>query len=387
MRFILLVHLIFCFLFSSCQGKKINFDAATKLPQVPFPAGQDKKWVAIRDLAAYKDDVVCDTLYSIYLSIDTSLRGHGEYYDVIFNTLVTINTEKSARTVEKIYSIKQPDFIFQSTLINLTNLTHYDKLFPGILNSLKPKLMDAHWVLKILEKGIAEKKITNEQLISWLPQLGSFYQYTKQQRNIPVPREGLILNIYYWISNPILARCLGPIRDNEAAKNILFELFNDSKNAISKDEKRLSWEAFKALDTLITDESYLTVLCKDVIFRKEVYSYLRSVNRRHLFPRTLNNQQSLSEMMAVSGRNLRVHDTDWPDEITYIGTKEVNNQHYYFYWLCWWKDCKSNSVVIVGPQPGDKNIFDDNPKLKGVSVSENARKEELNVIISNYAIE
>lgn len=92
-------------------------------------------------------------------------------------------------------------------------------------------------------------------------------------------------------------------------------------------------------------------------------------------------------MIAVSPRNLRRHDTNSPDKVTYAGMKEINKEFYYFYWICWWKDCKSNSLSVVGPQPYDETKFNDNPKLKGESISENVEENKLKSIIDNFKIE
>lgn len=387
MRHIFLTLSFFSFLFASCQTKTINFDDALKSQQTTFPSGQDKKWKAIKSLEIYKDNFVCDSLLNIYMSIDTSKRGFGMYYDVIFNTLVSINTTKSAQTIEKIYSTKLPKFLSQTAITNLSSHSQYYLLFPGILNSLKPDLMNAHWILKLLEKGISQNRISKSNLETYLPKLESFYSYTKVQRDEPAPKEGLILNIYYWISNPLLARCLTPINNNKIARKILTELFNDSKKAQSSNEKELSWEAFKALDTTLQSDAYFSILCKDLTFRQKVYDYLNEKNKLSLFPVAFNSQQSLSEMICVSSRNLRRHDTNKPDNISFIGTKEINNEFYYFYWICWWDNCKSNSVVVVGPQPFDKAKFNENPKLKGESIKENIEKKDLQITITNFKVE
>lgn len=369
---------------NSCSSQNIDFETATNSKQVAFPAGKDKKWKTLKELSKYKEDNVCDSLYKIYNSIDTSIKGYGEYYDVIFYSLVEINTQKSAETIGKIYQTNQPKFIFQSSLINLSNLTYYEKLFPGILNNLKPNLMNAHIILELLLKGIKENKISNEQLISFLPTLERFYEYSKVQRDLPMSNDGYILNIYYWISNPVLAKCLKPINNNEKANKILNEILDFSINASSKDEKRNSWEAYKALDKVENTKSYLSNLCKDIIYRKQVFEYLTEKNEIGNFPKEFSNQISLSEMVSVSSSNLRIHDTNWPESVSYCGTKQINSENYYFYQICWWKDCSSNSFVVVGPQPNDKSKFEINPKLKGVTVKEKIDKKDIPEIIKNY---
>jgi hypothetical protein len=147
---------------------KISFINAK---QTSFPSGDDKKWQAIKKLENDKANYVCDSLYSIYLSIDTSIKGFGRYYDVIFNVLLDSNTEKSAKTIEKIFSTKQPKFLSQSTYVrisgslpsipflsfaSLSTHSNYELFFPGILNSLEKDFMDAEWILKLLDKGIRE---------------------------------------------------------------------------------------------------------------------------------------------------------------------------------------------------------------------------------------
>jgi hypothetical protein len=372
---------------SSCSSQQIDFKTAVDSKQVTFPAGKDKKWKAIKELSKFKEDNVCDSLFKIYHSIDTTTRGFGEYYDAIFYSLVEINTQKSAETIGKIYETKQPKFIFQSALINLSNLSHYEKLFPGILNNLEPNLMNAHFILNILLKGIRENKISNEQLISFLPALESFYDYSKVQRDLPVAKDGYILNIYYWISGPVLAKCLQPVNTNEKAAKILTDMLYFSVKANTKEEKRNSWEAYKALDKEENTNNYLSNLCRDIVYRKEVFDYLTGRDKMKKFPAEFNNQIALSEMIAVSGRNVRLHDTNAPETVSYCGTKQINAENYYFYQICWWKDCASNSLVVVGPQPGDKSKFDSNPKLKGETVKEKIDKKDIAEIIKNYKVE
>ena len=384
MRQIILIFFLSSFFFASCQTNNINFKDAVESQQTVFPNGQDKKWKAIKDLVVYKDDVVCDTLFSIYMSIDTSKRGFGMYYDVIFNTLVNINTPKSAKTIEKIYSTRLPKFLSQTSIINLGSHRNYELLFPGVLNSLEPDLMNSRWMLELLNKGLKQNKISKSQLENYLPILDKFYQYTKTQRDKPEPKEGLILNIYYWISNPKLSKCLAFINDNSSAKKILIELFDDSKEAKTIEEKELSWETYKAIDSSSYDNEFLTTICKDIEYRKEVYTYFKDKNKLNLFPTAYKNQQSLCEMICVSSRNLRRHDTNKPSKISYIGEREINSGFYYFYWICWWDNCESNSVVVVGPQPIDKTNFNDNPKLKGESIKENVNKSELQKTITEF---
>lgn len=373
--------------FNSCSSQNIDFKNAVSSKQVSFPAGKDKKWTAIKELAKFKDDFVCDTLFSVYNSIDTSIKGYGEYYDVIFSSLVEINTQKSAETIGKIYQTKQPKFIFQSSLTNLSRLRYYEKLFPGLLNNLKPNLMNAHFILDILFRGIKNNKISNEQLTTYLPILEDFYNYSKVQRDTPVSKDGYILNIYYWISNPVLAKCLHPVNQNTTAKKILEDIFQFSKNAKTKDEMKNSWEAFQALNKTDNTDDYLSKLGKDIRYRKEIFEYLMSKNELSNFPSELNNQIALSEMICVSNRNLRIHDTNWPDTLNYCGTRQINNENYYFYQICWWKDCSSNSLVVVGPQPTDKTKFEINPRIKGEIVKEKVDKKEIPEIIKNYKIE
>jgi hypothetical protein len=384
MRQIILIFLLSPFFVASCQTSNINFKDAIESQQTVFPNGQDKKWKAIKDLGVYKDDVVCDTLFSIYMSIDTSKRGFGMYYDVIFNTLVNINTPKSAKTIEKIYTTKLPKFLSQSSIINLGSHKNYELLFPGILRTLEPDILNSRWILELLYKGLSQNKISKSQLESYLPLLSKFYQYTKAQRDKPEPKDGLILNIYYWVSNPKLSKCLAFINDNSSAKNILLELFNDSKDAKTIQEKELSWETYKALDSTFYDYDFLTTICRDIEYRNEVYIYFKDKNKLNLFPTEHKNQQSLCEMICVSSRNLRRHDTNKPGKISYIGVRKINSELYYFYWICWRDNCESNSVVVVGPQPIDKTNFNDNPKLKGESIKEKVNKSELQKTIAEF---
>jgi hypothetical protein len=387
MRLIFFIFLFFSILSTSCSSQNIDFKTASNSKQVSFPAGKDKKCKALKELSKYKEDNVCDSLYKIYNSIDTTIKGYGEYYDVIFYSLVEINTQKSAETIGKIYQTNQPKFVFQSSLINLSNLKYYEKLFPGILNNLKPNLMNAHFILEILLKGIKENKISKDKLILFLPTLESFYEYSKLQRDLPISKDGYILNIYYWISNPVLAKCLNSINNNEKANKILNEILDFSNKASTKEEKKISWEAYKALNKVENTNNYLSNLCKDIVYRKEVFEYLTEKNKIKNFPNELNNQISLSEMISVSGRNLRLHDTNWPENVSYSGTKQINSENYYFYQICWWKDCKSNSIVVVGLQPSDKTKFESDPKMKGEIVKENIDKKDIPEIIKNYKLE
>jgi len=372
---------------TSCSSQNIDFKTATTSKQVPFPAGNDKKWKTLKELSKFKNDNVCDSLFKIYNSIDTTIRGYGEYYDVIFYSLGEINTKRSAETIGRIYQTNQPKFIFQSSLISLSNLQYYEAIFPGILNNLKPNLMNAHFILDILLKGIKANRISNEQLKSFLPILEDFYEYARMQRDSPVSKGGYILNIYYWTSSPILAKCLQPISTDEKAKGILNDIFNFSIKANSKEEKQNSWQAYKALNKIENTDNYLSNLCKDIFYRKEVFEYLRDNDKIENFPLEFNNQISLSEMISVSDRNLRLHDTNWPESASYCGTKQINAENYYFYQICWGKDCTNNSIVVVGPQPGDRTKFEDNPKIKGETVKEGVDKNEIAEIIRNYKTE
>ncbi|WP_276975777.1 hypothetical protein [Flavobacterium filum] len=396
MKNILLIQLMFSFLLCSCQTNNINVDEAIHARQSSFPSGQDKKWQAIKKLEISKEDYVCDSLYKIYLSIDTSIKGFGSYYDVIFNVLMEINSEKSAKTIEKIFSTKHPRFLSQSTYVRLSGAMsnslfsgfpshkNYELYFPGILNGLENDFMNAEWIIKLLDKGLNERKISKEQLVSYLPVLESFYRYTKIERDKPRPKDGIILDIYYWITNQELAKCLKTVNDNPVANNILLELFRDAKNANTTAEKELSWEAYKALDSIPFDNDYLMTICKDIGYRKKIYDYFTGINKFNFFPAAFRNQQSLCEMICVSPRNLRRHDTNKPSSVSYIGMKEIDNGLYYFYWICWWSTCESNSVVVVGPQPLDNTKFDYSPKLKGESIKENVAKSELQKIIAEY---
>jgi hypothetical protein len=387
MRRFFLIPCLFLFQHSSCQPANINFTDAIQAEQKVFPNSQDKKWNAIKALENYKADFVCDSLFSIYMSIDTAKRGFSSYYDVLFNTLVNINTPKSASIIEKIYSTKRPVFLFQSTISNLSNHRYYEKLFPGILHALEPDIMNAHLILELLEKGIVENKIAKSDVASYLPKLKSFYTYSKIQRDIPAPKEGLILNIYYWISSPVLARCLAPIKNDKAASVILTELLNDNKQLRTQEEKRLFWQAYKVIDSPIQSDMSLSSLCKERLFRHNAYQFLKEKNKLDYFPKEYNTQEALSEMLCVSSQNLRRHDTNKPHSTSYIGSKIINDEHYYFYWVCWWANCESNSIVVVGPQPLDKSKFNDTPKLKGENVKEQVDKTQLQKAIAEYQLQ
>jgi hypothetical protein len=353
---------------------------------MPFPGREDEKWNAIKSLETNKQEATCDALYQIYLSIDTSIKGFGGYYDVIFNALIKIDTEKSAKTIGTIYAIRPPQILSQSTIISLSNLSAYELVFPGILNSLKSNLMNAHWVLKLLNKGIHEQKISTSQMISFLPTLELFYKYTKEVK-ISRPQDGLILDTYYWISNAELARSLQPIKANPTARKILTELFQEAKKAGSPEEKMLSWEAFKALDTTLQSGEYLEMLGKDIDYRKKIFTHFKNNDKLRELPESINNQQALSEMISVSPANLRRHDTNGPKNVYFAGMKEVNKEYYYFYRICWWEDCKSNSLVVVGPQPLDKTKFNENPRLSGESIGENVEADKIAAIIENFKIQ
>jgi hypothetical protein len=255
MRQTIFIICVFSFLLSTCQTKKSSYDELLKLPQVPFPAGQDKKWKAIKSLSDSKDSKAPDILYQVYLSIDTTLKGHVEYNDAIFNTLIDINTEKSAATIGKIYANKPPDHLSQSVLTSLNQLTHYEKLFPSILNNLKPNIINAVWILELLRKGIEEKKISKQETESYLPVLEDFYNYSKTN------------STYFEICSPVLIKCLSGLTDNQTANKMLTELLETNVS-----NYKISWPAFIALKGSVIPASYLNQLCRNRNYRLDVYN-------------------------------------------------------------------------------------------------------------------
>lgn len=368
MRQTIFIFCIFSFLLSSCQTKKSNYDELLKLPQVPFPAGQDKKWKAIKSLSDSKDSKAPDVLYQVYLSIDTTLKGHVEYNDAIFNTLIDINTEKSAATIGEIYANRPPDHLSQSVLTSLTQLNHYEKLFPSILKNLKPDIINAVWIIELLRKGIEEKKVSKQELESYLPILEDFYAYSKNN------------STYFEICSPVLIKCLTALPGNQAANKILAEML-ESNTA----NYEISWTAFKALKGSIVPVNYLNRLCQNKNYRLDAYNYLNEINKVELFPKDFLNQESLSECISVSSRELRHHDTEAPYSIKYAGTKTLSKGNYYFYILCWHEsNCNKNSLVVTGPQPIDKSQFNQTPSYKGELVAEDLKELEVKAAIEKF---
>jgi hypothetical protein len=368
MRQIVFIICTFSFLFSACQTKKSNYDELLNLPQVPFPAGQDKKWKAIKSLGESKDSEAPDVLYQVYLSIDTTLKGHVGYNDAIFNTLIDINTEKSAVTLGKIYTNRPPDHLSQSVLISLSQLKHYEKLFPSILNNLKPNIINAVWILELLKKGIEEQKISKQELESYLPVLEDFYYYSKNN------------STYFEICSPILIKCLTGLTENQATTKILTELLESNTT-----NYKISWPAFKALKGTVNPTNYLNQICQNKKYRLDAYNYLNEINKDELFPKEFLNQESLSECISISSTELRHHDTEAPYSIKYKGMKSLKKGNYYFYLLCWYEsNCNRSSLVVTGPQPIDKSQFNQTPTYKGELVGENLKELEIKAAIEKY---
>jgi hypothetical protein len=194
-------------------------------PQTPFPAGHDEKWKLIKKMESVHDPAVPDSLQSIFGSIDTSISGYNEYYHPILNRLAQPDSRKSLKILAEIYRdnyISDPGcsqvltnmilldekvqismakaYLTKNGRVDYSNaVQHIDVMFPDLTRILGKRPFTDRPVLDLLKIGIAEKKLTKENLAGSQEDLVRYYDYLKLVRDSLArsPANGFSYTGYY----------------------------------------------------------------------------------------------------------------------------------------------------------------------------------------------
>jgi len=398
---------IISIIFSSCNHKPSNFEKLcleiNNTPQVEFPDRQDdKKIKLIRQLKNYKSDEVYDTLKSIFLSVDTTIRGYWEYKDAALNTLSEINTENSLKVLSEI--IKDHPIGVESNMFYLWELKSRTdsirKMFPNLTHSLgKQKYTDGD-ILRMIAKAYQKRQIKREQLEASRNDLIEFYNYLKIEKySLPGSKHD---ERYYDFLLPDLLKCLRIFETDQKINAIYRDVLKinsdfgkccEVSNSEYYGKSKLKIEAlFQAIIGLIqnnqeVEEKYIEMVAAEPLYHNDFYQEFVKLNKQSLFPESQLSKESfaLSDLSICKEKSL---DDILPYCLEYIGKSEIHkgkNQGVYYFYNAKWHDKEKINIEVSGPQPLGQNEFllksEWTYKIHAYSLTKNQVTTEIDKII------
>jgi hypothetical protein len=360
--------------FLSCTGQKADLKRLCadirNTPQMVFPnKGQDKKIKLIRQLKNFRTDETCDSLKSIFVSVDTSNRGYWDYkYETLY-ILSEFNTKKSLLVLSEIirdYPLDDPsNMFFIWDLVSKTE--NISVMLPNITQSLeKQKWTDGHILIMIISAN-QKGHLTREQLEGSKNDLIAFYDYLKIEKDsLPGSKH---YEEYYDAHLTDLLICLRIFEPSDKINTIYRDALNLNSDfakfctlgsaEYNNKSKRKITAMFQAVLGLIqnnqgVDEKYIELVAAEPLYHNAFYEEFVKLKKQSLFPkRYLGKELFAISDLALKKENTR--DESLPDCLDYLDKRQItegkNKGVYYFYNARWNDEENQINLEVSGPQP------------------------------------
>jgi hypothetical protein len=344
-------------------------------PQDVFPnKRQDKKMKLIRQLKNLKTGETCDSLRTIFLSIDTTKKGYWEYkYEPLY-ILSDFNTKKSLKVLAEIirdYPLDFPaDMFFIWDLVDKTE--NVSIMFPDLAQSLgKQKWTDSDVLMMIISAN-EKRQLTREQLESSKNYLIAFYEYLKIEKySLPGSKH---YAKYYDAHLTDLLHCLRIFEPDERINliyrdvlklNSIFANFCSvdfaAYNTTSKGKITALFQAVLGLleNGQPVNEKYLELIAAEPLYHNDFYSELGKLHKQSFLPTNYLSQQLFAISDLAYSKEHSNH--QYLDCLKLLARKEIqqgrNQGTYYFYHSTYNEKDSLINLEVSGPQPLDSTQF------------------------------